>query len=93
MNIFNKVVIVVMLVFSIVASFISMAVVGSGFKIYQGVVDIPAGIIMGIGAAIGAFFGAGLVPKIRASTLKALFGILFLYVSSKYILRFFGIHI
>jgi hypothetical protein len=75
------------------ASFISMAVVGSGFKIYQGVVDIPAGIIMGIGAAIGAFFGAGLVPKIRASTLKALFGILFLYVSLKYILRFFGIHI
>lgn len=75
------------------ASFISMAVVGSAFKIYQGVVNIPAGIIMGSGAAIGAVYGAGLVAKIRASTLKALFGLLFLYVSLKYIFRYFGIHI
>lgn len=75
------------------ASFISMAVVGSAFKIYQGVVNIPAGIIMGAGAAIGAVFGANLVAKIRASTLKALFGLLFLYVSLKYIFRYFGIHI
>ncbi|MGB9700874.1 MAG: sulfite exporter TauE/SafE family protein [Thermodesulfobacteriota bacterium] len=75
------------------ASFISMAVVGSGFKIYQGVVDIPAGVVMGAGAAIGAIFGAGLVAKIKASTLKALFGILFLYVSLKYIFRYFGMHI
>jgi uncharacterized membrane protein YfcA len=75
------------------ASFISMAVVGSAFKIYQGVVDIPAGVAMGAGAAIGAILGAGLVAKVKASTLKALFGILFLYVSLKYILRYFGIAI
>jgi hypothetical protein len=75
------------------ASFISMAVVGSAFKMYQGVVNIPAGIVMGAGAAIGAVYGAGLVAKIKASTLKTLFGLLFLYVSLKYIFRYFGIHI
>jgi len=48
---------------------------------------------MGAGAAIGAILGAGLVAKVKASTLKALFGILFLYVSLKYILRYFGIAI
>ena len=75
------------------ASFISMAVVGSAFKMYQGVVNLPAAVIMGIGAAIGAVYGAGLVAKIKASTLKTLFGFLFLYVSLKYIFLFFGVHI
>lgn len=75
------------------ASFVSMALVGSAFKMYQGVVNIPAAIIMGVGAALGAIYGAGLVAKIKASTLKTLFGFLFLYVSLKYILLYFGIHI
>jgi len=75
------------------ASFISMAVIGSAFKMYQGVVNIPAAVIMGVGAAIGAVYGAGLVAKIKASTLKTLFGLLFLYVSLKYIFLYFGVHI
>lgn len=75
------------------ASFVSMAIVGSAFKMYQGVVNAPAAIIMGVGAALGAIYGAGLVAKIKASTLKTLFGFLFLYVSLKYIFLYFGIHI
>lgn len=75
------------------ASFVSMALVGSAFKMYQGVINAPAAIIMGVAAALGAIYGAGLVAKIKASTLKTLFGFLFLYVSLKYIFLYFGIHI
>jgi uncharacterized membrane protein YfcA len=48
---------------------------------------------MGVGALIGAIYGAKLVAKFKPNVLKALFGFLFLYVSLKYILLYFGIHI
>jgi len=75
------------------AAFVWMALVGAAFKIYQGVVDIPVAITLGVGALIGAIFGAKLVAKFKPNVLKALFGFLFFYVSLKYILLFFGIHI
>jgi len=75
------------------ASFFWMALVGAAFKIYQGVVDIPVAITLGVGALIGAIIGAKLVAKFKPNVLKALFGFLFLYVSLKYILLFFGINI
>lgn len=75
------------------ASFVWIALVGALFKIYQGVVNIPVAITLGIGALIGAIYGAKLVSKFKPNALKALFGILFLYVSLKYILTYFGIHI
>jgi uncharacterized membrane protein YfcA len=75
------------------AAFVWMALVGAAFKIYQGVVNIPVAVTLGIGALVGAIFGAKLVAKIKPNILKALFGFLFLYVSLKYILLYFGIHI
>lgn len=75
------------------ASFFWLALVGAMFKIYQGVVNIPVAITLGIGALIGAIYGAKLVAKFKPNILKALFGFLFLYVSLKYILIYFGIHI
>lgn len=75
------------------ASFVWIALVGSIFKIYQDVVNIPVAVTLGIGALIGAIFGAKLVAKFKPNVLKALFGFLFLYVSLKYILLYFGIHI
>jgi uncharacterized membrane protein YfcA len=75
------------------ASFIWIALVGAIFKIYQRVVNIPVAITLGIGALIGAIYGAKLVAKIKPNVLKALFGLLFFYVSLKYILIYFGIHI
>lgn len=75
------------------ASFVWIALVGAMFKIYQGVVDIPVAITLGIGALIGALYGARLVARFKPNALKALFGLLFLYVSLKYILIYFGIHI
>ena len=75
------------------AAFVWMALVGAFFKLYQGVVNIPVAITLGVGALVGAIYGAKLVAKFKPNLLKALFGILFLYVSLKYILIYFGIHI
>ena len=75
------------------AAFVWMALVGAAFKIYQGVVDIPVAAALGIGALVGAIYGAKLVARFKPNVLKALFGFLFLYVSLKYILSYFGIHI
>jgi uncharacterized membrane protein YfcA len=75
------------------ASFVWIALVGAAFKIYQGVVNIPVAITLGIGALIGAIYGAKLVAKFKPNVLKALFGLLFFYVSLKYILIYFGIAI
>jgi len=75
------------------AAFVWMALVGAIFKIYQGVVDIPVAVTMGVGALIGAIYGAKLVAKFKPNVLKTLFGLLFLYVSLKYILLYFSINI
>jgi len=75
------------------AAFVWMALVGAFFKFFQGVVNIPVAITLGIGALIGAIYGAKLVAKFKPNLLKTLFGLLFLYVSLKYILIYFGIHI
>jgi len=75
------------------ASFVWMALVGAIFKLYEHVVIIPVSIAMGLGAVIGALYGARLVAKFKPATLKTLFGLLFLYVSLKYIFIYFGISI
>jgi len=75
------------------AAFVWMALVGAIFKIFQGIVNFPVAVTLGIGALIGAIYGAKLVAKFKPNVLKTLFGILFLYVSLKYILTYFGIHI
>lgn len=75
------------------AAFVWMALVGSIFKLYQGVVDVPVAIALGIGAVFGAIIGARLVARTKPRALKSLFGLLFLYVSLKYICIFFGISI
>ncbi len=75
------------------ASFISMAVISGVFKIYQGLVDVVAALSLGAGTAIGAQIGSRLVPKVPASYIKLVFGVVFLYVSLKFILSVFGITI
>lgn len=67
-------------------SFISMAVISSGFKIYQNFVDVIAAISLGIGTAIGAQFGAKLVPKVPSWLIKLIFGIVMIFVSIKFLL-------
>jgi len=75
------------------AAFFWMALVGAIFKIYQDVVNLPVAIVLGVGALVGAIYGANLVAKLKPNLLKTLFGLLFCYVSLKYILLYFHIHI
>lgn len=75
------------------ASFISMAVISGGFKLYQGFVDVIAALCLGVGTALGAQIGARLVPKTPSWFIKGLFGIVFLYVSLKFILLPLGVRI
>lgn len=75
------------------AAFFWMALVGAVFKLFQNVVNIPVAITLGIGALIGAIIGAKIMAYFKPYVLKALFGFLFLYVSLKYILLYFDVHI
>ncbi|MGC8933136.1 MAG: sulfite exporter TauE/SafE family protein [Candidatus Methanodesulfokora sp.] len=75
------------------ASFISMAAVSGIVKIAQGYVDVIAALSLGAGTAIGAQIGAKLVPKTPSWAIKLLFGLVFLYVSLKFILSAFGVRI
>lgn len=78
---------------SSLASFVWFALVGGVIKYVQGFTDIIAALVMGIGAAGGAIIGARLMSKFKPATLKAVFGLIFLYVSLKYILLFWDIQI
>lgn len=78
---------------SSMAAFVWFAIVGAAIKIYQGFTDIPSALVLGVGAAVGAIIGAGLVARFKPATLKAVFGLIFLYVALKYILLFFGTQI
>ena len=78
---------------SSMASFVWFALVGGVIKAVQGFCNIPAAIALGAGAAGGAIIGARLVARFKPATLKTIFGFIFLYVSLKYILLYFGIHI
>ncbi|MFH0788321.1 MAG: sulfite exporter TauE/SafE family protein [Pseudomonadota bacterium] len=75
------------------AAFFWMALVGALFKLFQQVVNIPVAVTLGVGALIGAIIGAKIMALFKPYVLKALFGFLFLYVSLKYILIYFNIHI
>ena len=78
---------------SSMASFVWFALVGGIIKISQGLCDVPAALAMGLGAVLGAIIGARLVSRFRPATIKSIFGFLFLYISLKYILSYFGITI
>ena len=74
-------------------SFISMAVISGAFKLYQGYVDVLAAVALGIGTILGAQLGARVVPRVPAWSIKLVFGLVFLYVSLKFIVHGFGLAI
>ncbi len=67
------------------ASFLSIALVSSAFKLYQGVVDLVAALFIGLGAVFGAQLGARLLIKIPSWAIKTIFGFVFLYVSLRFL--------
>lgn len=68
------------------ASFLSMAVVSSGFKIHQGFVDLPAVLFLGIGALLGAQLGVRMVKLAPSWLIRFIFGFVFLYIALRFVL-------
>ncbi|MBE7470882.1 MAG: sulfite exporter TauE/SafE family protein [Anaerolineales bacterium] len=76
---------------SSLATMIPLAVVGGGIKLFQGFVDVGAGLLLAIGTIVGAQVGSAIIKRFKPSTLKLIFGLYFLYVAVKFITAYFGI--
>ena len=70
--------------------FCANAFVSSAFKLFQGFTVPQIAIPLCIGTLIGSNVGAILNKRFPSGVLKIIFGLLFLYVSFKYILLFLG---
>lgn len=66
-------------------SLLGMAVVSGIFKLYEGVVDVTAALFLGIGSITGAQLGVRLTRIIPSWAIRAIFGVVFLYVSLRFI--------
>lgn len=69
------------------------ALISSVFKLFQGFVLLDKVLVLCAGTVIGAYIGARLNKGLSSSFLKLLFGLVFLYVSLKYIFLFWGVRI
>jgi uncharacterized membrane protein YfcA len=70
--------------------FCANAFLSSIFKFFQGFTVLELAVPLCIGALIGSNIGAILNKHFPSAVLKIMFGMVFLYVSFKYILLFFG---
>ena len=75
------------------AVMVPLTLVGGLIKVAQGFVVLVAGGLLGSGATVGAQVGAAIIKRFRPHTLKFIFGLYFLYISLKFVLGYFGIHI
>lgn len=73
------------------ASFFWFALLGAGIKYYEGYVNVPAAVLLGVAAAIGAAYGVMLMQRLNSRALKLIFGMIILYVSMKYICLYYSI--
>lgn len=76
---------------SSLACFCANAFLSSSFKLLQGHAIISAALPLCLGALIGSNVGAIVNKRFPTPMLKIMFGMTFLYVSSKYIFLFFGV--
>jgi len=74
-------------------SMIPMATVSAAYKMAQGVTDVLGGTILGIGTIAGVKLGAKTTEKIEPWTIKGIFGVVFLYVSLKFVLKGLGLKV
>lgn len=75
---------------SSLACFCTNAFLSSIFKFFQGFTMLELALPLCIGTLIGANIGARLNKHFPSAVLRIMFGMLFLYVSFKYILLFLG---
>lgn len=59
---------------------------GGLIKLFQGYVNLPAGIILGLGTALGAQLGVKLASQISAIVMKGIFAIIFIIMAVDYLL-------
>ncbi len=78
---------------SSLACFMTSAFVSMVFKLSQGFVDLGLAVPIGLGAVLGSNLGSRLNKRFPAEWLKAVFGLVFLYVALKFILSSRGISI
>ncbi len=69
------------------------AFISSTFKFAQGFIDLRIALPICLGTLIGANLGAMLNKRFPSTTIKTVFGLVFLYISAKFILFFFGVQI
>lgn len=63
-----------------------LALSGGLIKLYQGYVNLPAGIILGLGTALGAQAGVWISSRISPTLLRVVFTILFALLAADYLL-------
>ncbi len=68
-------------------SFLPLAIVSAIPKLLSGNADVLAAVLLGVGAIIGAQLGAKAVAKTDTRLLKILFGLLFLTVSIRFLIK------
>jgi uncharacterized membrane protein YfcA len=78
---------------SSLACFAANALCSSILKASQGFVSWGTAIPICLGTLIGAATGARLNKHFPSTSLKLIFGLVFAYVSAKFILSFFGVGI
>jgi uncharacterized membrane protein YfcA len=61
---------------------------GGLIKLYQGYVDLPAGIMLGLGTALGAQAGVWISTRMSPALLKAVFTILFAILAADYLMPY-----
>ncbi|MFC1588373.1 sulfite exporter TauE/SafE family protein [Planctomycetota bacterium] len=69
------------------------AFISSAFKIMQGFIELNIALPICAGTLLGANLGAIMNKRFPPNTLKLIFGLLFSYVSLKFILSFYGVKI
>lgn len=73
--------------------FAANALISSVFKFSQGFVDLAVAGPACVGTLVGAHFGARLNRRFPSAGLKIIFGVVFAYVSLKFILSCYGVRI
>ncbi|MCK4663197.1 MAG: sulfite exporter TauE/SafE family protein [Bacteroidales bacterium] len=73
------------------ACFAANSLISTAFKFSQGFVLLEIAIPISIGTLIGSYFGASLNKKFSSSVLTIFFGLIFTFISIKFILSFWGI--
>lgn len=61
--------------------------IGGLIKLFQGFVNLPVGIFLGVGTIIGAQIGVYISGRIKPLAFKGLFAFLFLYLAFSYLIK------